>query len=159
MNAPLLSQIDRELLIDLSRFPSSPAGFKRLKEIQFDYVSMDYITTLTVQPGELVQKRIILEQDYFFFATGVAVQHDQPLSPPLVQVTDGKRQKDLLPPGGVDSSVSFGPGAAAVLAEPGSIFYPFGEMGILLYSVTNTAATAAEITVIVSGWKVPMGVF
>lgn len=159
MNAPLVSQIDRELLNDLSRFPTTPEEFRRLQRIQFDYVSMDYVATLEIPAGGTVQKSIIMEQGYFFFATGVAVRHDQPLAPPLVQVTDGKSQKDLFQSGGVDSSNSFGPGAAEILAEPGAIFYAFGEEGILHYTIKNPAATAANVTAIVSGWKVPVGVF
>lgn len=155
MNAPLKSFLDREILNDLFAWPENATAerLSRLRSLAREVVSMDYVATASVPAGQTVTKVLKMEPGFNFVSTGASVQHDQPENAPLVQLTDLKKQRQIYGEKGIPSSAAFGPGACAVLTEPAFILWDFGEMGIVEISFTNTAATTAEITAILTGWK------
>lgn len=159
MNAPLVPQIDRAILAELSTFPKGKTEIQKALNLLGDWSFMDYVYVLTLDSDKVFQMTKQTEPGYFFICTSVSIQHDSPLLPPIVQITDMKKQKDFFDSKyhGVSSSAIAGPGAAEPLAEGGAIYWPFGEMAnIRLSALRPAGAGTTQLTALVTGWKFPI---
>lgn len=153
MNAPLVPQIDRAILADLSAFPgTNAAAVKNAIDTLADWSYMDYVIEIDLTTAQVI-KSVQTEPGYFFLCTAVSVQHDNPTNPPLVQIQDKKKQKYFFN-SAVSASAVFGPGAAEPLSEGAAIYWPFGQMANIEVTATKpTGAANTKIVVLVSGWK------
>ncbi len=159
MNAPLMPQIDRAILAELADFPKTPDAVKKAVALMGDWSFMDYVYEIELLTGAPVIKSTQTEPGYFFLCTNVSIQHDSPLAPPIVQITDKKKQKSFFDSRfqGASSSGLAGPGAAEPLAEGAAIYWPFGEMAnIELAAMRPAGAGNTKLTALVSGWKFPI---
>lgn len=158
MNAPIVPQLSQMILGELLQFESDEKKRFVLESMQRDFVYMDYVVQLSLSGlGQTKQKIIQLETGYNFVMVSFSVQHDAPDAPPFIQLTDRKRQKQILAGSanqfGVNASASAGPGACRILTEGASIYWPFGELANLEFLAQSKKAGATKVTALVTGWK------